>query len=40
MFGIIVGQSFKGNEKNIFEYTHPSTPLPKQQQVHAGLALG
>ena len=39
----MIGQSFKGNKKNIFEYMHHSTPLPKQQQamcVHADLALG
>ena len=29
----MVSQSLKGNKKNIFEYMHPSTPLPKQQQA-------
>ena len=41
----MISQSFKGNKKNIFEYMHPSTPLPKQQQamplyVYADLTLG
>ena len=43
--GIVISQSFKENKKNIFEYMHPSTPLPMQQQtvsvcLHAELALG
>ena len=29
----MISHSFKGNKKNIFEYMHPSTPLPKQQQA-------
>ena len=29
----MISQSFKGNRKNTFEYMHPSTPLPKQQQA-------
>ena len=33
MLGIMISQSSKGNKKNIFEYMHPSTPLPKQQQA-------
>ena len=41
MLGIMISQSLKGNKKNIFEYMHPSTPVPNATVcVHADLALG
>ena len=29
----MISQPFNGNKKNTFEYMHPSTSLPKQQQA-------